>query len=126
MIVQLCFGTNNSGHFSHTIYDCHQYTSHHQALNGEETKSRAELTAHETHSFALFHIFLIESTIDFTLSFNAVNFETTSSMNHCNQFLMFVRVCQNHAVNTESIFETCSVAICQTVSRSHVNNAIRN
>jgi hypothetical protein len=60
VIVQLCFGTNNSGHFSHTIYDCHQYTSHHQALNGEETKSRAFLAAHQTASFVEFQASLID------------------------------------------------------------------
>jgi hypothetical protein len=87
VIVQLCFGTNNSGHFSHTIYDCHQYTSHHQALNGEETKFRAELAAFEiqlqtsqTKFFAEFHASLIEFTIDITVSLKAFILSTIRSI----------------------------------------------
>lgn len=85
-MLHLSLGTNNSGHFSHTIYDCHQYTSHHQALNGEETKFRAELAAFEiqlqtsqTKFFAEFQASLIAFTTDITASFNALNFEITRS-----------------------------------------------
>jgi hypothetical protein len=59
-MLHLSLGTNSSGHLSQTIYDCHLKTSHHQALKGEETTSRAFFAAHHTASFVEFHASLID------------------------------------------------------------------